>query len=60
MPPKDLLKAWIDESYRAQAPKKLVAGLPAPTRAAEETAKKRPKSGSSSTARRSRRTRGTV
>jgi predicted DNA-binding protein (MmcQ/YjbR family) len=23
-PPVDLLKAWIDESYRAQAPKKLV------------------------------------
>jgi len=27
--PVDLLKAWIDESYRAQAPKKLSAGLPA-------------------------------
>jgi hypothetical protein len=27
-PPLDLLKDWIDESYRAQAPKKLVAGLP--------------------------------
>jgi predicted DNA-binding protein (MmcQ/YjbR family) len=26
-PPMDLLEAWIDESYRAQAPKKLVAGL---------------------------------
>jgi hypothetical protein len=26
-PPIDLLKAWIDESYRAQAPKKLVASL---------------------------------
>jgi predicted DNA-binding protein (MmcQ/YjbR family) len=26
-PPIDLLKAWIDESYRAVAPKKLVAGL---------------------------------
>jgi predicted DNA-binding protein (MmcQ/YjbR family) len=26
-PPRDLLKAWIDESYRAQAPKKLVASL---------------------------------
>lgn len=25
--PVDLLKAWIDESYRAQAPKKLVAQL---------------------------------
>jgi len=28
-PPVALLKAWIDESYRAQAPKKLVASLPA-------------------------------
>ena len=26
-PPLDLLKAWIDESYRAIAPKKLVAKL---------------------------------
>jgi predicted DNA-binding protein (MmcQ/YjbR family) len=27
-PPLDLLKDWIDESYRAQAPKKLVVTLP--------------------------------
>ena len=27
--PIDLLRAWIDESYRAVAPKKLVASLPA-------------------------------
>jgi hypothetical protein len=26
--PVDLLKAWIDESYRAQAPKKLLKTLP--------------------------------
>jgi predicted DNA-binding protein (MmcQ/YjbR family) len=26
-PPVDMLKAWIDESYRAQAPKKFVASL---------------------------------
>lgn len=26
-PPVELLKVWIDESYRAQAPKKLVAAL---------------------------------
>jgi predicted DNA-binding protein (MmcQ/YjbR family) len=26
--PVDMLKEWIDESYRAQAPKKLVAALP--------------------------------
>ena len=37
--PVDLLKAWIDESYRAQAPKKLVASLPAAT-AARSTASK--------------------
>jgi len=29
-PPVDLLKAWIDESYRAQAPRKLVAQLETP------------------------------
>ena len=27
LPPIDMLKSWIDESYRAQAPKKLVAQL---------------------------------
>jgi predicted DNA-binding protein (MmcQ/YjbR family) len=27
-PPLDILRAWIDESYRAVAPKKLVALLP--------------------------------
>lgn len=27
-PPVELLRDWIDESYRAVAPKKLVAGLP--------------------------------
>lgn len=29
LPPIDVLEAWIDESYRAQAPKKLVAQLDA-------------------------------
>jgi hypothetical protein len=28
LPPVDMLEAWIDESYRAQAPKKLVKQLP--------------------------------
>ena len=28
VPPLDLLQDWIDESYRAQAPKKLAATLP--------------------------------
>ena len=29
-PPVDLLRRWIDESYRAVAPRKLVASLEAP------------------------------
>jgi predicted DNA-binding protein (MmcQ/YjbR family) len=40
--PVDVLKAWIDESYRAQAPKKLIASLSAKTVEAptkEKTAK---------------------
>jgi hypothetical protein len=32
-PPLEMLLEWIDESYRAQAPKKLVAQLDAPTKA---------------------------
>ena len=41
-PPLDLLRAWIDESYRAVAPKKLVAGLPAgPPASAAAAAKPR-------------------
>ena len=63
MLPKGLLKEWIDESYRAQAPKKLVASLAVSTRVDEKTAKtakKRPKRSSSSTAKRSRRTRRAV
>ena len=43
----DMLKAWIDESYRAQAPKKLVAtlgppvtGAPQPAAAKKKTAAK--------------------
>jgi len=60
MPPLDLLKAWIDESYRAQAPKKLVASLAASSRPDEKkAAKSRPKSSSSSTAKRTGRTRRT-
>jgi predicted DNA-binding protein (MmcQ/YjbR family) len=31
-PPLDMLRAWIDESYRAIAPAKLVATLPEPLR----------------------------
>jgi hypothetical protein len=43
-PPVELFKAWIDESYRAQAPKKLVAALgaerdPAPAGKAAKKAK---------------------
>ena len=40
LPPIDMLKAWIDESYRAQAPKKLVKMLDGGT-ASEERAAKR-------------------
>jgi hypothetical protein len=48
-PPLDMLKAWIDESYRAQAPKKLIAVLDGspPARArpsgASRSAARRPK-----------------
>ena len=37
-----MLKAWIDESYRAQAPKKLVASLGAAEPAAGEPARAKP------------------
>jgi hypothetical protein len=39
MPPIALFKSWIDESYRAQAPRKLVAGLAATAGASEATSK---------------------
>ncbi len=43
-PPVELLKAWIDESYRAQAPKKLSKQLDqAPTRASAPTQSTRKK-----------------
>ncbi|HXI58552.1 MAG TPA: MmcQ/YjbR family DNA-binding protein [Polyangia bacterium] len=37
-PPVAMLKEWIDESYRAQAPKKLVAALDAPAAKSAKTA----------------------
>lgn len=40
-PPVELLQAWIDESYRAQAPKKLVAKLDGTTAATKKTPPKR-------------------
>jgi predicted DNA-binding protein (MmcQ/YjbR family) len=40
-PPMDLMRAWIDESYRAVAPKKLVATLSAPEPAKPATPRKR-------------------
>lgn len=40
--PVDLFKAWIDESYRAQAPKKLVAQLDGGKKSAAEPPKKAP------------------
>jgi predicted DNA-binding protein (MmcQ/YjbR family) len=43
-PPVDMLKAWIDESYRAQAPKKLVQTIgvapPAPAAKAKRSSPK--------------------
>jgi predicted DNA-binding protein (MmcQ/YjbR family) len=41
-PPVELLKAWIDESYRAQAPKTLVASLEADRGSAIAAPKKSP------------------
>jgi hypothetical protein len=41
-PPVEMLKEWIDESYRAQAPKKLVKTL-APLGGAAATAAKKPR-----------------
>jgi predicted DNA-binding protein (MmcQ/YjbR family) len=41
-PPVDMLKAWIDESYRAQAPKKLVASLSSGVDQASKTARSSP------------------
>jgi len=64
--PVDLLKSWIDESYRAQAPKKLVASLStapaapakaakaAPAKAAKAAAPKKGGRAASPSARRSR------
>jgi predicted DNA-binding protein (MmcQ/YjbR family) len=40
--PMDLFKAWIDESYRAQAPKKLVAQLEGGKKSAAAPRKKAP------------------
>lgn len=53
MPPVELLQAWLDESYRAQAPKKLVAALDAESRGPDapgKTAKKKAKSASKKSA----------
>jgi predicted DNA-binding protein (MmcQ/YjbR family) len=41
-PPLELFKAWIDESYRAQAPKKLVAMLAAPLPGAAAAVRPKP------------------
>jgi predicted DNA-binding protein (MmcQ/YjbR family) len=45
-PPIDVLKAWIDESYRAVAPKKLIATLSAGSDAPVAPAKKKTKTAS--------------
>jgi predicted DNA-binding protein (MmcQ/YjbR family) len=44
LPPVELFKSWIDESYRAQAPKKLVARLAAGASARETKPKSAKKS----------------
>ena len=41
LPPVDLFKSWIDESYRAQAPKKFVALLEAQLAAGPPAVKKK-------------------
>jgi hypothetical protein len=41
--PIDMLRQWIDESYRAVAPKKLVATLGAAAVTAPQAGKARPK-----------------
>jgi predicted DNA-binding protein (MmcQ/YjbR family) len=43
VPPMDMLREWLDESYRAVAPKKLAAALSTSLAAAPKPAKKRPK-----------------
>ncbi len=43
LPPLEVLKAWIDESYRAQAPKKLLKQLDAPAPVTKRVPKRRPK-----------------
>lgn len=43
VPPVDMLKAWIDESYRAQAPKKLLKQLAGPPASiSKSSSKKKP------------------
>lgn len=42
LPPVDCFKAWIDESYRAQAPKKLVAMLDQTSGAPESAGEVKP------------------
>src|SRR5512135_2236418 len=42
LPPAELFKSWIDESYRAQAPKKLVAALEGKSGATSPKAAKSP------------------
>ena len=52
-PPLDILRAWVDESFRAVAPKKLVAALPGDASAsADKSAASRRKRGAAARARR--------
>lgn len=55
LPPVDMLKAWIDESYRAQAPKKLLRQLAgAPASASKSLLKKKPAAAKAKPKRRAR------
>jgi hypothetical protein len=57
-----MLKAWIDESYRAQAPKKLLASMaatqPTATAKASRSTKKRARSPAPARTRRGKRKAG--
>lgn len=59
-PPVDVFKQWIDESYRAQAPKRLVAeldgGAPAKPKGAAKPKTARPRASAKPTARKPRAT----
>ena len=60
VPPLPLIKSWIDESYRAQAPKKLIATLAPAAGHAPPAAKTKRKSAGTSRPERAARPRGAL